>query len=438
MYRVSRILVSRRKQPQLYTYLAEYSQLAKNLHNAALFRMRQNFTAYGKTDLTDNEAAVMAEIRLLQEHYGSDIRQVLSYVQLERLMRVTENPDFFSGLPMQTAQNILKQTVQDFKSWLSALKAYRKDPGGFTGKPNMPGYRKGDYDTFTVTNQDAVLYAGENGTVLKLPKTNIRIPVSHLSPELKLREIKVRPFYDSFEVLITLETDDIPEVSGQALCAVDLGVNNTAAIVTNTGRSVIYKGGAVKAANQWFNKERARLVSEVTMGGKPYRPTRKLDSLSRRRTLFMRDYMHKISHNIIQFCIENKVGSVIIGENKGWKQNSNIGHRNNQAFVSVPFDMLKNQLIYKAEAAGICVIMQDETYTSQADFLAGDNCSEQTFSGRRIRRGLYRSATGRTVNADLNAAANIMCKAIPEAFDGVTDFSFLQKTKCIRFKDLYH
>lgn len=438
MYRVSRILVSRKKQPQLYTYLAEYSQLAKNLHNAALFRMRQNFTAYGKAALSDNELTVRAETQLLQDKYGSSVKQVLSYMQLERIMRITENSDFFSGLPMQTAQQVLKQTVQDFKSWLSTLKAYRKDPSGFTGRPKMPGYRKSNYDTFTVTNQGAVLYAGENGTVLKLPKTNIRIPVSHLNPELRLREVKVKPFYDSFEILITLEADDIQTGTGSACCAIDLGVNNTAAIVTNTGKSVIYKGGAVKAANQRFNKERARLVSALTQGGKPYSATHRLDSLSRKRTLFMRDYMHKVSHSIIQFCIENGVGTVIIGENKGWKQNSNIGHRNNQSFVSVPFDMLKNQLVYKAEAAGICVIMQEESYTSQADFLAGDDCDMQMFSGRRITRGLYLSAVGVTVNADLNAAANIMRKAVPDAFSGIADYSFLRKTKCIRFKDLYH
>lgn len=438
MYRVSRVLVSKSRQSQLYAYLFRYSQLAKNLHNAALFRMRQNFTAYGKTNLTENEITVMDEIRLMQEQYGSSTKQVLSYTQLERLMRVTENADFFSGLPMQTTQQILKQTVQEFKSWLSALKAYRKDPSGFTGKPNMPGYRKSDLDTFTITNQDAILYAGENGTVLKLPKTSIRVPVSHLTPELKLREVKVKPFYDSFELLITLDTEDIPKATGSAFCAIDLGVSNTAAIVTNTGKSVIYKGGAVKAKNQWFNKERSCLVSEIMMGGKPYHATRRLNSISRKRTLFMRDYMHKISHNIIQFCLDNKVGTIIIGENKGWKQNSNIGHRNNQAFVSIPFDMLKNQLLYKAEAAGICVMMQDETNTSKADFLAGDDCGDSSFSGKRIRRGLYRSKTGKVVNADLNAAANIMCKAAPVAFDGISDFSFLQKTKCIRFKDLYH
>ena len=438
MYRVSRILVSKRKQPQLYMYLSEYAKLAKNLHNAALFRMRQNFTAYGKTALSGNELAVRAETQLVHEKYGSEVKQVLSYVQLERMMRLTENPDFFSELPMQTAQQILKQTARDFKSWLTALKAYKKDVSKFLGRPKMPGYRKCEYDTFTMTNQETVLYAGKNGYVLKLPKTNIRIPVPHLGSDVRLREVKVKPFYDSFEILLTLETEDAQASTGSACCAIDLGVNNIAAIVTNTGKSVIYKGGAVKAANQWFNKERARLVSVLTKDGKPYRPTHRLDALSRKRTLFLRDYMHKVSHGIIRFCLDNGIGTIVIGENKGWKQNSNIGHRNNQAFVSVPFEMLKNQLVYKAEAVGICVLMQDESNTSQADFLAGDSCAEKNFSGKRIRRGLYRSATGVTVNADLNAAANIMRKALPEAFSGMSDFSCLQKTQCIRFHDLYH
>lgn len=302
----------------------------------------------------------------------------------------------------------------------------------------MPKYKKGDLDTFVISNQDAVLYKEGDGTVLKLPKTKIRIPVKHLDALANLREVKVKPFYDSFEILITVEVEDIPANAGNNLCAIDLGVNNAASIVTNTGKSLIYKGGAIKAANQWFNKERARLVSIVTKGGNAYVDTAKLRNLSKHRTLFLRDIMHKMSCDIIRFCLDNQVGTIIIGEIKNWKQKSNIGHANNQAFVGIPFDMLKRDISYKAERMGIQVIFQDENNTSKADFLAGDECTKgSSFSGKRIKRGLYRSAVGSVINADLNAAANILKLAAPDAFDTVSDFSFLKKTTIRGFKDLY-
>ena len=450
-YRVGRVIVKADRNPELYTYFTKTGRLANNLGNAALFRLRNHFTAKGKTVISVNEQEVEDEVLKTETATSkSGKRAVLSYTFLEKLMRVTENPDFFAGIPMQTAQTILKERVGDMNNWIKALKAYKADPSSFTGKPKMPKYwKKGACHTYTMTNQDCVIYRDEKGfPVIKLPCTKIRLRIEELPEGARLKEVKVKPYYNDFEVLYTYEVED-GERDTSALshmCGIDIGVDNIVSAVTNEGSSLLVKGGAVKAANQWFNKRKAYYTSVLTQG-KPsakHPSTRMLDSLSRNRNQFITDFFHQLSTFFIRWCLERKVGTVVIGHNKGWKQNVNTGRKNNQTFVSIPFNTLIWMIRYKAEREGIRVIEQEESYTSKASFLDsdpipvyGENNKDASFSGRRIKRGLYRSKNGTVVNADLNGAANILRKAEQDAFKETTDFSFLQNPSVIRFTDLH-
>ena len=117
------------------------------------------------------------------------------------------------------------------------------------------------------------------------------------------------------------------------------------------------------------------------------------------------------------WCVKNKIDTIVIGHNKGWKQDINIGARNNQNFVSIPFDMLRKQLAYKAEEHRILPVDSNEDHTSKCSFLDGESVEHHDkYMGRRIKRGLFRTSDGRTINADLNAAYNIIRKAFPKAF----------------------
>lgn len=448
MYCVGRNIVNKHRQPELYGLFSSYAVLAKNLSNAALFRLRQNFTSGDKEALTDNEREVLAEIEATIKATGkARPNAVISYPFLEKLMRVTENPDFFSGLPMQTAQQILKQRVQSYKDWLASLRRYNTDPSGYTGRPKMPGYIRGEMCTFTITNQDCVIYRDGDRCLLKFPKTNVRLEIQPLPEDAKLREVKVKPRYGDFEVLYTYECAEA--VSDADLCycaAIDPGVDNIAAIATNEGQSLIVKGGAVKSENRWYNKQRAFLVSELTKGHetKTAPVSRRLERLSANRDRFMRDACHQISCRIVAFCLEHRVGTVYIGRNRFWKQRAGIGKRNDQTFVSIPFSMLREMITYKAERAGIRVVLQEESYTSQASFIDNDyiptygrDDDKAGFSGSRISRGSYRSADGTVVNADLNAAANILRKAKQDAFQGVTDYDFLKNPEVLYYTGLH-
>ena len=464
MYLAERTVLTEGIHKQVFAMADRNARLAKLLYNAALFRMRQAFTGWDKAARTENEKEVFRELDLLKKaHPGLGTGRVLSYRALEKLMRVTDNPDFFSGLPMQTAQAVLKAAAGDFKNWLAARRAYKKDPSKFLGRPRMPGYCKSERKTFTITNQDAVLYpvyrdgegtSGKGGRVyagmeLKLPGIRQRLKLVHIPKDALLKEVKVSPYYGKYVLALILEIKDHPEdkdvVDMPYMAGIDFGTDNIAAIVTTDRASRVYKGGAVLAKSRLFHKEKAKAVRILTKGKRyAHASSRHLDFISRKHDGFVRDVMHKVSADIVRFCREHRVGTIVIGANPLWKQRTDMGKANNQNFASVPHFLLRWMIMYKAGAAGIKVIIQEESYTSKADVTSKDEIpvfgkpgsEKAVFSGKRIKRGLYCCADGSLVNADCNGAANILRKAVPDAWKDVSDFRFLAYPEAVTYQGL--
>ena len=443
-YRVTQRIIS--SDDLLYPYFDDLCRKSKLLYNAALFRVRNIFTGYDKEHRTENEVEVFQEVALLQRSYPNmHVRRVISYTHLEKMMRVTENPDFFSGLPRQTAQQMVKQSVTDFKNWLASLREYKKHPEKYLGKPKMPRYKKSDLTTVIITNQDAVLYRDDIGMSLKLPLQKQRLYFSNLSSDPVLKEVKIKPYYGRFLLCLTLEEPDVAfDPSGSHVCAIDLGTDNFAAIVCDDHSSAIYKGGAVLSKIQWFHKQRAKYVSIITKGHeKKHAVSKRLRDLSFHYANFVKDQCHKISRSIIDFCMEHQCGTLILGVNLLWKQRSNMNKINNQNFVSMPITLLRTMTTYKALNAGIRIIEQEESYTSKADLIANDRIptygvddKDASFSGKRIKRGLYRCSNGMILNADCHAAANIMRKAIPDIWKDTRDYTFLSAPDVYGFHKL--
>ena len=443
-YRVTQRIIS--SDDLLYPYFDDLCRKSKLLYNAALFRVRNIFTGYDKEHRTENEVEVFQEVALLQRSYPNmHVRRVISYTHLEKMMRVTENADFFSGLPRQTAQQMVKQSVTDFKNWLASLREYKKHPEKYLGKPKMPRYKKSDLTTVIITNQDAVLYRDDIGMSLKLPLQKQRLYFSNLSSDPVLKEVKIKPYYGRFLLCLTLEESDVAfDPSGSHVCAIDLGTDNFAAIVCDDYSSAIYKGGAVLSKIQWFHKQRAKYVSIITKGHeKKHAVSKRLRDLSFHYANFVKDQCHKISRSIIDFCMEHQCGTLILGVNLLWKQRSNMNKINNQNFVSMPITLLRTMITYKALNAGIRIIEQEESYTSKADLIANDRIptygvddKDASFSGKRIKRGLYRCSNGMILNADCHAAANIMRKAIPDIWKDTRDYTFLSAPDVYGFHKL--
>ena len=465
MYLADTSVLSKNKNPDVYERMEQDLLLSKNLYNAALFRIRQVFTGWEKEERTQNEEEVFRELRTMQAAYPKvKVGRVLSYRALDAVMRANNNPDFFAGLPMQTAQRVLKEAVTVFRAWLSSLKEFRRAPERYTGKPCMPKYLKNDRHTFYITNQDAVLYPvyrktdasgrkstdsgapGEyDGMELKLPLMKKRLYLRHIAADSRLKEVQVKPYYGKILLVLVLETEDLP-VSGKKpyLAGIDFGTDNIAAIVSTDHASRIYKGGAVLSKSRDFHKRKAEAAGIITKGTeRKHADSARLRRLSLHHDCFMKDMMHKISTDIVRYCAEHGVGTIVMGVNRGWKQGSDMGNVNNQNFTGIPHDRLRKMIMYKAAREGIRVMEQEESYTSKADITAmdfipiyGRENGNVGFSGKRIKRGLYSCSAGYAVNADCNGAANILRKAVPDAWEGTEDFRFLAIPETAGFKDL--
>lgn len=266
---------------------------------------------------------------------------------------------------------------------------------------------------------------------LRFPKTKHTLTIGKIG-EMKgsFQQVRIIPQFNTFVVEVVFLIGEQKEITSEKirLMGIDLGIDNLAAMVFNTGAvPILFKGGKVKSMNQWYNKLRAYYYAILRNGHRPKEGkyhSKKLSQIDVQRQRKIKDFFHKVSLRVVQIAKENGIDTIIIGKSMDWKQETELGKRNNQNFVQIPHSMLIKYITYKARAEGIKVIVNEESYTSQASFLDHDdiptyqsgNAEVYTFSGKRISRGLYRSKNKILINADLNGAANIVRKVVPTAF----------------------
>jgi putative transposase len=187
----------------------------------------------------------------------------------------------------------------------------------------------------------------------------------------------------------------------------------------------VINGRPLKSINQFFNKRVAASQS--------IEATRQIKELNSKRDRRIDNYLHTVSRRVIDWCQLNDISQLVIGNNQRWKQDINIGKKNNQEFTKIPHAKLISLLTYKAQLAGIEVVITEESYTSKASALDGDKLPvfntktdiKPVFSGKRIKRGLYKTSTGKTINADTNGSLNIARKVIPNFMDGIVGLPFI-------------
>ena len=263
---------------------------------------------------------------------------------------------------------------------------------------------------------------------------------------------EVKPQYGGYSILLIFKEDIIlPEVPKfpKRILGIDVGVDNFCAVANNfVGTPFLIKGGAIKSMNQNFNKERARLLSEVTKGSDSthsVKKTKQLHTLSRKRETRLRDFFYKTAWYLVRYAKRQQVEVIVAGHNEDQKQNICIGRQNNQNFVSIPFCRFLDILRYTAAKAGIPVVLREESYTSKASLLdldaipaykKGDTINH-TFSGKRVRRGLYKTNSGFFINADINGAGNILRKEYPYAYDGQNMKYLCETTEVVSYTDIY-
>ena len=322
------------------------------------------------------------------------------------------------------AQQILKEVDGAFKSFFGLLKLAKQGRHAFRDC-QLPHYLPKDGFATLVIG-----FVRLNGNRLILPYSNtfrkthkpVAIRIPPILADKPIKEIRIIPKSKArfFEMQYTYETECMQRNLNQTnALALDFGVNNLVTAVSSEGRSFIIDGKKLKSVNQWFNKENARLQSIKDKQGFQKRTTNRQKMLADRRNRRVNDYMSKTAKMIIHYCIRQDIGTLIVGYNETFQRNSDIGKQNNQNFVNIPYGKLRSKLEYLCKLNGIIFVKQEESYTSKASFwdkdiipvYNADNPQKYHFNGKRVKRGLYRTANGKLLNADINGALNILRKS---------------------------
>lgn len=371
-----------KKSNPLFNELCNMTFLSKNLYNQALYRIRQFYFQY---------------------------KEYLNYNTLTKQMADEKQIDY-TALPSKVSQWVLRQVDHDFHSFFGSLKSKK-----VTHKVSIPKYlKKNGRNILTFTNQ-AISSKELCFGYLKLSGCVNKIKILHTN----INQVRVLPRVTHFVVEVIYEKEEKQHIDTGVYVGIDISVNNLATVGSNKLRPIIINGRPLKSINQYYNKELAKLRSRQDKCNNRLVNSKKMKTLSFKRHTKIKDYLHKQSRKLVNHLVSNGVSTVVIGHNKNWKQDINIGKVNNQKFIQIPFNMFIKMVTYKAQLEGIEVIQREESYTSKCSFLDNEEiCKHELYEGKRIKRGLFKSHEGRLINADLNGALNILRKEIPNAFEG--------------------
>ena len=378
-----------------YNILRELCRTAKNLTNQAIYNIRQ--------------------------HYFQE-KQHLRYEANCYEMKYYKN---YKLLNASMAQQTLKNVDSMFKAFFSLIKLAKQGKYDFKHirLPNyLPknGYANLIIAQFSIKDNNIFTIPYSN-TFKKKYEAKIQIKIPKKLEDKKIKQIQIIPKFNArfFEIQYTYEIqeENINLNTNNAL-AIDLGVNNLCTCVTNAGKSFIIDGRKLKSINQFFNKQNTKLQS-IKDKQNIKRQTKQQYLISNKRKNRINDYINKTCRYIINYCLSNNIGTLVIGYNQSFQNKINLGRRNNQIFTQLPFGKIREKLEYLCKRYNINYILQEESYTSKASFFDNDelpiynmdNPQNYEFSGKRIKRGLYQTKNNYRFNADCNGALNILRKS---------------------------
>jgi putative transposase len=377
-----------------FDMLMDFCHKSKNLYNHANYIIRQEFVSNGKW---------------------------IKYNELDKILKADAEYADYSDMPTaQSAQQTLRLIDKNWKSFFKSIKDWSKHKEKYLGKPKLPKYLKknGKY-LLILTNQNCKIKDG----YVHFPKVfkGFMIKPKFLEREdyKSFQQVRIIPHKNKLTIELIYEIKVCKKkVDNNRYIGIDIGVNNLAAVANNIGETAfIINGRPLKSINQFYNKQISR-YREICkrMNDKDY--SKRIDRLTEKRNAKVDNYLHKASRKIINYCIDSQVNTIVIGKNKEWKQETNIGKKNNQNFVQIPFARFIKMIQYKAEEHGIAVILTEESYTSGTSFIDNEQPVKENYDkSRRIKRGLFKSNNGILINADLNGAYQIIKKVFPIKWD---------------------
>lgn len=362
---------------------------SKNLYNLCNYHIRQAY---------------------IHEHRHLHMNEVYA------ILKVTEA---YKALPRKVSNQVILQVYHDWGAYYEAIKVWRLAPDKFLGKPKIPKYKDKQDGRNVLTYEKGAVGRDKRLTsqgIVRPSQLGIDVISDHAQDVVQVRVIARKTHY-VIEVVYRVTLQENDSLNKDWVLSVDLGVNNLAALTSNKQgfRTSLVNGRPLKAINQFYNKQKAHYQSILAKHGRY--SSRRINEMGQKREQRINHYLHVASRRIIDLMCQEQMGVLVIGKNKNWKQAANMGSKNNQQFVQIPFARFIDMLTYKAKIVGIQVIIQEESYSSKCSFLDFEPVQKHAqYAGWRVKRGLFRASDGRTINADLNGSYNILRKAIPDAF----------------------
>ncbi len=384
-----------RKHDPRYTSIDQAAFASKNLYNQANYQIRQQFFQEG------------------------------TYLPYAAIFHRLKHHEAYCALPRKVSNSILIQLHTNWVAFFKANEAYKEDPSKFLGSPKIPGYKDKE------RGRNILIYDKQALGKRAFKKTGKLIP-SGLPIEIEtnikwdaIDQVRIIPHLDGYMVEVVYQkAEEQAAVDPSLIAALDLGVNTLAALTsTKQGfQPLLITGRPLKSVNQHYNKQRARHQKHLSKAKRF--TSRQLDRITTKRNRRITAYLHTASRRIINLLVREGIGTLVVGKNPYWKQEVELGRKNNQEFVQIPHARFIEMLTYKAKLVGIQVVLQEESYTSKASFLDRDaiptydpkRAERPRFSGKRETRGLYRASDGRRIHADVHGSYNILRKAFPDSF----------------------
>ena len=371
-----------------YSLLDEFCYKSKNLYNYANYTIRQEFINNGKW---------------------------IRYNELDKILKKEGNDYDYRNMPSSaTSQQCLRLLDKNWTSFFRAIKDYNENPNKYLGRPKLPKYKsKNGRNILILTYLNCKI---KNGYI-KFPKKFKGLLIK-TKIRRGLQQVRIIPKDRYIVIEVVYKVEDVKQlIDNGRYIGIDLGLDNFVTITNNCGLiPLVINGKGLKSINQYYNKQMAHYKSIA-------KKLNKLDYTNRmRRLTFKRNnkienYIHKASRFVINYCRNNEINTIIIGNNKNWKQNSNMSKKVNQNFISIPYYSFIQKVQYKAEEFGIQVIITEESYTSGTSFLDNELPIKENYNkSRRKHRGLFVSNNGTKINADVNGSYQIIKKVFPKAF----------------------
>lgn len=445
---------------------------SKMLRNVALYHIRQFYFEFEqlffpkigypvkkpkKQDRTDAEDTCKKKKHLTKaekQALGYDVKLINQYVfdhthlyhelKNHECFRTETHPELKKRINTKVMKQIFIQVNREFSGFFSSIKSYWKNPEKQTGKPRLPNYSKKVFQTRFP--KDALSFPSEkerkenpDAHYVQLSMTDLKVPLPRHIRKKDVLEVLIVPVGFGFDLIVNYkrntkdvfeesqknnkekienpetlrfskenEIKDINTVSSIAGC--DIGLNNLMALASNDLNKPhwLVNGRPLKSVNQYYNKKKAQLTSELPQG---IFTSKAIQKLTTKRNHKIHSLCHEATRKVVDTLIKNNIECLVVGNNQGWKQEITLGKKNNQNFVSIPFAKIRKQLKYKCELAGILYLETEERYTSKCSFADQEILAHHTtYAGKRVARGLFKTKNGMCVNADTHGALNIIRK----------------------------